>query len=327
MSLSPAPPRVVDRQLRPNVGDYYGQIDEVRWGYPTGWLMGQVERAALRQRWFEVVIASDHALFRVRIEDSGTTGAAEVEGADLRTGRELFFHRAEGIPLASVEVGPFVTAQAKAWLRGPGVAVELDGTDEGWNLRVSWRQLTLRASIARDEVHGAVHVRELRPKRGTVSQMFNGLEVQGRAEMDGLQFPFDHARACVSYVNGFLPAKRSWSHLTVLGRPGDSLAFHLSSSPRLLPLVWSDGKVFELPSIVMRRADAHVRSPVEVVGDGIALQFTPHTVRELREGWWRRRDRRISAGFLRGHVTVDGVRKTLTGAPAFLDQGQVKGLT
>ena len=55
--LPPLPDAPVDAALAPRVGQYEGAFDEVRWGYPKGWLKGQVQRALTRKRWFQVLVS------------------------------------------------------------------------------------------------------------------------------------------------------------------------------------------------------------------------------------------------------------------------------
>ena len=55
--LPPAPDKAYDPDsYRSRVGAYAGQIHEVRWGYYKGWPHGQVRRAIVRKRWFQVVL-------------------------------------------------------------------------------------------------------------------------------------------------------------------------------------------------------------------------------------------------------------------------------
>ena len=89
--LPPAPDKAYDPDsYRSRVGAYAGQIHEVRWGYYKGWPHGQVRRAIVRKRWFQVVLHAGAETLLVRIQDNGTLG----------TGRALLLNRETGAVLA-----------------------------------------------------------------------------------------------------------------------------------------------------------------------------------------------------------------------------------
>ena len=83
--LPPAPAKAYDPSTYlGRVGAYAGQIHEVRWGYYKGWPHGQVRRAIVRKRWFQVVLHAGVETLVLRIQDNGTLG----------TGRALLLNRA-----------------------------------------------------------------------------------------------------------------------------------------------------------------------------------------------------------------------------------------
>lgn len=254
--LEPVPDGPVgpDGQIR--VGRYTGSLDEVRWGYPEGWLRGQVKRALGRKRWFQAMVFTRDLVVVVRVIDHGLAGSGLVWVADPGTGRTLFEHRLPGIPLANLAVGPLAGRGTDAHVTLPHARIRLfrEASASAWELtaHVPGHAVSIGLDTRRAPT-SVMFVGEPSPGDGVLIQRFVGLEVRGtvrlRSEIKSLEAPGQDAQGYLEYGNGFFPRPLMWSSallvggaeapwafvsdLTVFGKDGESAMWD-AAMPRAL---------------------------------------------------------------------------------------------
>ncbi len=314
-ALLPAvPPSPVDAAGHPRVGVYAGALDEVRWGYPTGFLHGQVRRALGRRRWFQAGVMAGRRLVLVRISDDGLSGGAFVWSADLHDGRESLHVHIPGLPLANMRVGPMAGVGTDAFARLPHARVRLRRPDEAspWQLEAfvpgAAVALSLDASAAPTPV---VIIGEAGPIDGIYSQRFVGLTTRGTLRLGSETTTLDaDRRGWLEYANGFFPRPFAWSTATLsgpafhavlsdidgIGGPTDS-AWWTDTGPRAIGRsrfeAWSDFRGVPVPRRVVL--------PPEL-GAG-RLAFEPRVVRDLATGFGPSALRwRFAAGRFTGEI-------------------------
>lgn len=210
--LPPRPDAAYDPvTYRTRAGRFAGALDEVRWGYYRGWLHGQVRRALVRKRWFDVLVHTDTHVLHLRLHDDGTTGHGRVALLDRRTGDRLAWARAEGAPLRTLVVGFMAGAGTDAFLRAPGLDVRLVRPSHGSAWRLVIRGETVRADLVIDTQAAptpTLTIGEAAPPyahRPGLTQHHPALRVTGTLSAGGRPIPLHGATAHLSYTNVFLP--------------------------------------------------------------------------------------------------------------------------
>ena len=209
------PERTVSPEGRLALGRFMGAADEVRWGYPTGWLDGQRLRALGRKRWFQLTAFSPERIVVVRILDQGLVGSGFVWVADPRTGRTELEQRLPGVPLANLAVGPVAGRGAHAYVSLPTakVVVRRDGESTAWALNVQLPGHALSLTFdTRKAPAPLTSIDALRPDsmapestRGVLIQRHVGLEVRGTVRFRSEVVPLERdAFGLVEYGNGFV---------------------------------------------------------------------------------------------------------------------------
>ena len=161
-----------------NRGRFAGALDEVRWGYPSGWLHGQVRRALGRKRWFQAGVFAGDLVVIVRLIDHGLAGSGLVWVAELDTGRTLLEHRVPGIPLANLAVGPFAGRGTDAHASLPLMRIRLyrEPSSRAWELTAHMPGSAVSIGL---DTHRAptpvMFVGEPSPGNGVLIQRFVGL--------------------------------------------------------------------------------------------------------------------------------------------------------
>lgn len=214
------------------VGRYAGALDEVRWGYPTGWLHGQVRRALGRKRWFQAAVFTRDLIVVVRLIDHGLAGSGLIWVADPGTGRTLLEHRLPGIPLANLAVGPLAGRGTDAHVTLPHARIRLfrEASASAWELtaHVPGHALSIGLDTRRAPTP-VMFVGEPVPGDGVLMQRFVGLEVRGtvrfRSEVKSLEAPGQDAQGYLEYGNGFFPRPLMWSSALLAGGAGTPWAF------------------------------------------------------------------------------------------------------
>lgn len=313
--LPAVPTSPVDTAGRPRVGVYAGALDEVRWGYPTGFWHGQVRRALGRRRWFQAGFTDGDALTVARLSDDGLTGGAFLWRVDLRTGRDVLSTHVPGLPLANVKVGPLAGVGTDAFARLPHARVRLHRAEDGqpWRLEAFTPGHALEVSL--DPAGGPVPlvlIGEAGPIDGIYAQRFVGLEVAGRLRLRSESAPLGaNALGWLEYANGFYPKPLAWVTATIsapdfhvvlsdlegIGGPSESAAWR-GSLPRALGLArfsdWGGDGGLEVPR--------EIAAPSELEADG-PLRFEPRAIREVATGIGPSASRwRVAAGWFSGRV-------------------------
>lgn len=197
------------------LGRFRGASDEVRWGYPTGWLDGQRLRALGRKRWFQLTALSPERVVVVRILDQGLVGSGFVWVADPRTGRTELEQRLPGVPLANLAVGPVAGRGAHAFVSLPNakIVVRRDGESTAWALNVQLPGHAISLTFdTRKAPAPLTTIDALRPDsmapeatRGVLVQRHIGLEVRGTVRFRSEVHPLERdATGIVEYGNGFV---------------------------------------------------------------------------------------------------------------------------
>lgn len=296
-ALPAVPPTPVDPAGHPLVGTYAGALDEVRWGYPTGFLRGQVRRALGRRRWFQATFIDGTNLTVSRISDDGLTGGAFVWRVDLHTGREAIHAHIPGLPLANVRVGPIAGVGTDAFARLPHARMRLRRPTESspWHLEAFLPGSAIEVSL--DAAHAptpVVIIGEAGPIDGIYAQRYVGLQTLGHVRIgnDTKHIAAD-ARGWLEYANGFYPKPFAWTTATFshgdmhavlsdidgIGGPTDS-AFWQGPTPRALSRTrfeaWSDFAGQPVPRRIML--------PSEISDGRSGLSFEPRALKELSTG-------------------------------------------
>lgn len=324
--LPPAPDKAYDPSTYlGRVGAYAGQIHEVRWGYYKGWPHGQVRRAIVRKRWFQVVLHAGVETLVLRIQDNGTLG----------TGRALLLNRETGVvlaldqqaaPLRKLVVGPDAGEGTKAFLRAGGADVSLtrEKGASAWALGLRWDALTADLTL---ESKGAPTpsivigaARAPLAHRPALTQRAPMLKVTGSATVDGRALPLGNTLGEVTYYNAFLPKLTRGRVLSaqglVAGRPA-ALActrgdLHGEQQEATL---FVDGKPHALGRL-------QLLDDGRVLGDGLALAFTTrtfHSADERRMGGTIHHESTWAAGQLEGHLTLPSGERARVSWPALLE--------
>lgn len=197
------------------LGRFSGASDEVRWGYPTGWLDGQRLRALGRKRWFQLTALSPERIVVVRILDQGLVGSGFVWVADPRTGRTELEQRLPGVPLANLAVGPVAGRGAHAFVSLPNakIIVRRDGESTAWALNVQLPGHAISLTFDTRKAPAPLSsIDALRPDstapeatRGVLIQRHIGLEVRGTVRFRSEVSPLErNATGIVEYGNGFV---------------------------------------------------------------------------------------------------------------------------
>lgn len=213
--LPTLPERIADPEGRLELGRFTGAADEVRWGYPTGWLDGQRLRALGRKRWFQLSALSAERIVIVRILDQGLVGSGFVWVADPRTGRTELEQRLPGVPLANLAVGPVAGRGAHAFVSLPTakIVVRRDGESSAWALNVQLPGHALSLTFdTRSAPSPLTSIDALRPDssapeatRGVLVQRHIGLEVRGTVRFRSEVMPLERGVVgAVEYGNGFV---------------------------------------------------------------------------------------------------------------------------
>ncbi len=206
------------------VGRYAGALDEVRWGYPSGWLHGQVRRAMGRKRWFQAGAFAGNLVVVVRLVDHGLAGSGLVWVAELDTGKTVLEHRIPGIPLANLAVGPIAGRGAEAHVTLPLARIRLarEQSSSAWELTAHWPGNAISMSLdTRRAPTPMLLVGEPSPGNGVLTQRFVGLEARGtvrvRSELLSLETQGVPGVGFLEYGNGFFPRPLMWSTAMVVG--------------------------------------------------------------------------------------------------------------
>ncbi len=327
--LPPAPDKAYDPDTYlGRVGAYAGQIHEVRWGYYKGWPHGQVRRAIVRKRWFQVVLhagAPSRETLVLRIQDNDTLG----------TGRALLLNRATGAvlaldqqaaPLRKLVVGPDAGEGTKAFLRDGGAEMSLtrEKGASAWTLALRWDSLTADLTLESagaptpSIVIGAA--RAPLAHRPALTQRAPLLKVTGSATVDGRALPLGGTLAEVTYYNAFLPKLTRGRVLSAQGV--------VAGKPAALACTRGDlhGEQQEATLFVDGKPHALGRLQLlddgRVLGDGLALAFTTrafHSADERRMGGRIHHQSTWAAGQLEGEVTLPSGERTALSWPALLE--------
>lgn len=196
------------------LGRFAGAYDEVRWGYPTGWLDGQVKRALGRKRWFQVTVLSAERVIVVRLLDQGLVGSGFVWAADMRTGRTELETVLPGVPLANIAVGPVAGRGAHAYLTLPTAKIILRRYDQAndWTLNVQLPGHAISLSLDTHKAPPPLTSIDLlregsplpEPTRGVLIQRHVGLGVRGTIRFRSEVQSLEGASATLEYGNGFV---------------------------------------------------------------------------------------------------------------------------
>lgn len=313
------------------LGRFSGASDEVRWGYPTGWLDGQRLRALGRKRWFQLTALSPERVVVVRVLDQGLVGSGFVWVADPRTGRTELEHRLPGVPLANLAVGPVAGRGAHAFVSLPNarIVVRRDGESTAWALNVQLPGHAISLTFdTRKAPAPLTTIDALRPgsdapeaTRGVLVQRHIGLEVRGTVRFRSEVHPIERdATGIVEYGNGFvLTPDRPVSNASNVSNDAPDDFGHaawtsaliapvalahgehpaLSSAPWLALTDLGDGGAFTWRDL----------APVELADP---LTWTRPASADSREPW-RIRSASLDLSFQPRCVAIES-----TGAPAFL---------
>lgn len=311
--LPPAPDAAFDPiTYRGRVGAYTGQLHEVRWGYYKGWLHGQVRRALVRKRWFQVAVHTGCQLWIVRVQDNGTLGTGRLIGLDRATGRVLACLEGHGAPLRTLVTGFMAGEGTDCFLRAGGADVSLT-RDEGasaWRLRARWDGVELDWTL---DTAGAppcaLVVGQAAPPlehRPGLTQQATALGVAGTTRLGGQSQEMDGAWGQVTYTNGFLPAVVRARLLSAAGTLVDGRRFALCLSDGDLlgetqeRSLFLDGQVLRLPRVHLLEGRPWRGSSVD---GGVQLVAQPTAFAEATE--------RRQGGRVHHHNTWEAV--TLSG--------------
>ncbi len=273
------------------VGRYAGALDEVRWGYPTGWLHGQVRRALGRKRWFQAGVFTGDMVVVIRLVDHGLSGSGLVWVADLTTGRTLLEHRIPGIPLANLAVGPLAGRGAEAHVTLPLARIRLarEATSTAWELTAHVPGHAVSIGL---DTRGAptpmLLVGEPSPGNGVLMQRFVGLEARGtvrfRSEVKSLETAGVPAVGFLEYGNGFFPRPLMWSTALVVGGRGPDAApwSFVSDLPTFgdegESAIWEGGVPRALGAAQLEASDGREPWQIATADRALGLRFQPRAV-------------------------------------------------
>jgi hypothetical protein len=308
------------------VGAYAGKIDEVRWGYYKGWSHGQVRRALVRKRWFQVVIHSEPRTLLLRIQDNGTLGTGHLMLLDRSTGQVL--HKSQqAAPLRQLVVGPDAGEGTQAFLREGSADVTLNrqAGQSAWILALHWKELDaeLRLESGTAPTPSLVigEARAPLAHRPALMQRAPLLAVSGNLWIHGRPTPFDGAMAEVAYYNAFLPKHTGGLWLSAEGSVGDKRVAIACSEGDLLgtrqeATLFVDGQPHALPGVELA-ADGSLR------GQGVALRFRTQATHETEEQRMRgliHHHSRYAVGALEGSLTLPTGAEASFSGRALLEQ-------
>lgn len=261
-TLPPCPPSAYDPvTYRARCGHFAGSLDEVRWGYHHGWLYGQVRRALIRKRWFDVVVHTDrHTLF-VHLQDDGTTGHGRVVVLDRNARHTLAWGRGDGAPLRTLVVGPMAGRGTDAFLHAPGLDLSLSRPSDAtaWSLHIDGAgvQAALTLDTA-DAPSPTLLVGEGEPPyahRPGLTQHHPWLAVSGTLQAAGRLLPLDGGTAHLTYANAFLPPEVRDHRVIADGTAPDGTPVALALADGDLHGTWQEATVwwgdtpFGLPAV------------------------------------------------------------------------------
>lgn len=327
LPLPPAPAQAYDPETyRARVGAYAGQIHEVRWGYYKGWPHGQVRRAIVRKRWFQVVLHAADETFVLRIQDNGTLGVGHVMLLDRRAGRVVAKSQ-QAAPLRKLVVGPDAGEGTKAFLREGAADVSLtrDKGQSAWTLAVRWEDvhadLVLASAGAPTPSIVIGEARAPLRHRPALTQRAPLLSVTGTLSVSGRGVPLDDTVAELTYYNAFLPTRSSGRLLSAEGVVAGRRAALTCSAGDLLgerqeATLFVDGRPYALPWVELL-ADGRARAA------GLSLDFTTrasHEADERRLGGLIHHHSRWVAGRLTGQLTLPNGERASVDWPALLEQ-------
>jgi hypothetical protein len=304
------------------VGAYTGQLHEVRWGYYRGWLHGQVRRALVRKRWFQVVVHTAGQLWLVRIQDNGTLGTGRIVGLDRAKGRVIASLMGHGAPLRTLVTGFMAGEGTDSFLTAGRADVRLTRPVGGtsWTLRATWEGITLDWEL--DTRHAppcSLVVGEAAPPlahRPGLTQQAVGLAVRGTTHVNGAAQSMDGAWGQVTYTNAFLPPVVSARLLSAHGTLTDGRRFALCLSDGDLlgetqeQSLFVDGQVLALPRVhLLDGAPWRAES-----SDGsVSLTATPtarHAASESRQGGWVHHHNTWEAATLTGTLPIGTIAES-----------------
>lgn len=324
--LAPAPEKAYDpTTFAARVGAYAGWLHEVRWGYYKGWSHGQVRRALVRKRWFEVALHVGHRTLVVRLQDNGMSGVGRAMIFDRTSGTARVFER-PGAPLRTLVVGPCAGEGAHAFLRAEDGRIELTRPvgASAWHLDVQGPGITLDLGLdSRAAPRPSLVVgRALAPfeHRPGLTQRAPLLAVTGTATVGVERLDLHDAVAEVSYTNVFLPpfvrSRVLTAHGSLEGRPaalaitgGELLGSHGEAT------LFFDGAPYGGEPLALDDTFA-------VRGPQTELRFVAaasHRASESRMGGTVTHDSVWTAGELQGSVALPGGRTAPLRWPALAE--------
>lgn len=324
--LPPAPDKAYDpTTFRGRVGAYAGQIHEVRWGYYKGWPHGQVRRAIVRKRWFQVVLHAGVETLVLRIQDNGTLGTGRALLLNRETGAVLALAQ-QAAPLRKLVVGPDAGEGTKAFLRAGEADVKLtrEKGASAWTLGLRWAalqaDLTLESAGAPTPSIVIGAARAPLAHRPALTQRAPLLKVTGSATVDGRALALGGTFGEVTYYNAFLP-KLTRGHVlsaqgVIAGKPA-ALACTSGDlhGERQEATLFVDGQPYALGRL-------QLLDDGRVLGDGLALAFTTrafHSADERRMGGRIHHQSTWAAGQLEGELTLPGSERAAFSWPALLE--------
>lgn len=307
--LAPLPPRP-DAAFDPfthrgRVGHFTGALDEVRWGYYRGWLHGQVRRALIRKRWFEVLVHTDTHALLLHLQDDGLTGHGRVAVLDLAQGVRLAWGRDDGAPLRTLVVGFMAAAGTDAFLHAPTLDLTLRRPDESsaWGLHIEGAGVHAELTLdTRGAPRPTLVVGEADPPlshRPGLTQHHPMLAVDGALTAGGLSLSLEGATAHVTYTNAFLPPQVQTHRLVADGTAPDGTPIALVLTDGDLhgatheATLWWDGQPLRLPDaqVLATGQGRDVRWRILSPDGQVDLQLSPRARHDAhtsaRMGWLR----------------------------------------
>lgn len=206
-----------------HTGLWEGGLQEVRWGYPKGWLRSQVRRALLRRRSFQVFVSTPELALVVTLRDEGTSGAAHVVAWHAGTGAVLGVAHAVGRPLSDLAVGPFAGQGTDAWLRCAGGELLISRPEgrSAWVVVARFEGLVVDLSVDTEGAPPPVTaIGEPKQRRPGLATRWNLLAARGTADIAGKSYAID-GLGSLAYTNVFRASGERWFEITGLGRLAD----------------------------------------------------------------------------------------------------------
>ncbi len=333
--LPTVPSCPLDGAGQPLVGLYAGALDSVRWGYPRGWAVGQVERALTRKRWFRVTVSDGDLLVVMRLTDLGYSGHGWITAVDLATGKTLFDRGGIGMPLSTLVVGPMAGAGADAFLKLGlrGLRLRRSKTDGIFRLKARWPKLKVDLRLDADGAAPSVAaIGETGPKRAAYAQRTSLLPVAGAVQVGKRRLRVGaNARGCIEYVNGFFPRAGSWRTALICGESVDDrlVGAYLTDTTffgtQAQDVAWEPTRAIPLAG----HATINVKAPDDPWeirdGAGSALFFAPRAGREhaIRTGVVRVRTYHQFGRFIGTLKLPDGSSVPVDGVPGLCSSTDV----